>query len=350
MPMKIALIVPIYEPTKFVLPFLSKFKSEDFASFLVVDDGSGNDFDEAFASISSLGLFKVIRLKKNKGKGGAMKAALSYLKKTMPDLGGFVTADGDGQHSYEDVLRIRDAMQSNPEKLVLGCRKRSQMPHNSQVGSWWSSLYFNMMTGVQIEDTQTGLRGIPKRLFSSFIACPGNRYEFEMGFLASVVREEEPLVVPIETIYLEENSSTHFRIFVDSLRIAYFPIAYLASGVLLCLIDVLLFHYLYLNSLSSERLGALLAAFCASFITFFCYEIFTHCVVFFMRPRFKKMVVDFFGFAFLSLASFGIAYGLSTLGIPWWGSLSLADALLFLALFVGKNFIPSGWLCCYFLN
>lgn len=348
--MKIALVVPIYEPTEFVLPFLSKFKAGDFDFCLVVDDGSGPAFDEVFSSIARAGLFKVIRLKKNKGKGGAMKAALSYFRKNVPDLDGFLTADGDGQHCYEDVLRVRDAMIANPESLVLGCRKRSEMPHNSQVGSWWSTLYFNLMTGVKLEDTQTGLRGIPKRLFSSFMACPGSRYEFEMGFLASVVREEKPVIVPIQTIYLKENASSHFRIFVDSLRIAYFPLAYLFSGILLCFIDVLLFYFVYSNSFPDTAVGHLLAAFCASFITFFCYELFTHCVVFFIKPRFKKMVVDFFAFAFFSLAAFGISYGFVCLGLPWWGGLSLADATLFLVLFVGKNFLPSEWLCAYFLN
>ncbi len=348
--MKIALVVPIYEPTEFVLPFLSKFKEGDFALFLVVDDGSGPSFDEHFASIARLGLFKVLRLRKNKGKGGAMKAALSYIKKNAKDIDAFVTADGDGQHSYEDVLKIRDALCVNPDALVLGCRKRSEMPHSSQVGSWWSTLYFNLMTGVKLEDTQTGLRGVPKRLFSSFMACPGSRYEFEMGFLASVVREEKPIIVPIQTIYLKDNASTHFRVFHDSLRIAYFPLAYLFAGILLCMIDVLLFHYIYLPSFPDTGVGHLLASFCASFVTFFCYEIFTHCLVFFIKPRFKKMVIDFFAFAFFSLASFGIAYGFVCLGLPWWGGFALGDSLLFLVLFVVKNFLPSEWLCAYFLN
>lgn len=348
--MKIALIVPIYQPTEFVMPFLRKFAPGDFEKMVVVDDGSGHDFDKEFEAIRSLGLFTVIRLKKNKGKGGAMKAALSYLKKASPDLDGFITADGDGQHAYEDILRIKKAMEEHPGSLVLGCRQRKDMPPHSRTGSWWSSLYFRMMTGTAMEDTQTGLRGIPKRLFSSFLACPGNRYEFEMGFLASVAREEKVIEVPIQTIYLKDNASTHYRIFRDSMRIAYFPIAYLFAGILLGVLDVVFFRYLYMEPLSTLALGPLMSGFCASFLIFFVYELLMHYAVFFIKPRFKKMVVDFFAFAFLSLACFGISYGLVCAGLPWWGARALSDTMLFLLLLVGKMFLPSGVVPCYVLS
>lgn len=348
--MKIALVIPIYQPTEFVLPFLSKFKLGDFDSFVVVDDGSGKAFDECFEKIRELGLFSLIRLKKNKGKGKAMKAALRYLKGKIPDLGGIVTADGDGQHSYEDVLKIRDALASHPDSTVLGVRRRDEMPLHSQSGSKWSSRYFKIMTGVNIEDTQTGLRGIPACRFSSFLASPGSRYEFEMGFLAGISREEKVVQVPIETIYLNDNASTHFRIVRDSLRIAYFPLMYLFSGVLLCFFDVLSYFLIAKYCFQNDGFGQFLAGFCASAVSFFLYELFTHCLVFFVKPRFKKVVVDFFAFAFLSLAAFGIAFGLERAGMDALPSRILSDLILFLPLFCLTPFLPSGVRPCHFLN
>ena len=64
--MKIALIVPIYQPTEFVMPFLKRFNKGDFDKMVVVDDGSGSDFDKVFEEVRSLGLFTLIRLPKNK--------------------------------------------------------------------------------------------------------------------------------------------------------------------------------------------------------------------------------------------------------------------------------------------
>ncbi len=350
MRMKKALIIPIYQPTELVLPFLSKFKKGDFDYFVVVDDGSGAEFEERFGSIKELGLFTLLRLKKNKGKGKAMKTALSYLMKKDPDLGGVVTADGDGQHSYEDILKVRDALASHPEQLVLGTRNRKDMPRASQSGSWWSSFYFKMMSGLALEDTQTGLRGVPKRYFSTFLASPGSRYEFEMGFLASVAREERILTVPIETIYLNDNASTHFRKVIDSIRIARFPTAYIFSGVLLCFLDCLLYWLFAEYSFSKTGFGWLLTGFSASAVSFFVYELLTHCCVFFIRPRLAKLTLDFFVFAFLSLACFGLLYGFSCCGLDFLGSRILADAILFLSLFVLGLFLPSTWRNCYFLS
>ena len=350
MRMKKALIIPIYQPTELVLPFLSKFKKGDFDYFVVVDDGSGTEFEERFASIQELGLFTLLRLKKNKGKGKAMKSALSYLMKKDPDLGGIVTADGDGQHAYEDILKVRDALEANQEKLVLGTRSRKDMPPASQNGSWWSSFYFKMMSGLALEDTQTGLRGIPKRYFSTFLASPGSRYEFEMGFLAGIAREERIVTVPIQTIYLNDNSSTHFRKVIDSIRIARFPSSYIFSGVLLCFLDCLFYWLFAENCFPKTGFGWLLAGFSSSAISFFLYELLTHCCVFVTRPRFKKMVLDFGIFAFLSLATFGISYGFSCCGLDFLGARILSNVILYLALFASALFLPSGWRAAYFLN
>ncbi len=350
MRMKKALIIPVYQPTELVLPFLAKFKKDDFDYFVVVDDGSGPEFEERFAEVQELGLFTLLRLKKNKGKGKAMKCALSYLMKKDPELGGVVTADGDGQHAYEDVLKVRDALETNQEKLILGTRNRKDMPPASQNGSWWSSLYFKMMSGVSLEDTQTGLRGIPKCYFSTFLASPGSRYEFEMGFLAGIVREEKIVAVPIQTIYLNDNSSTHYRKVIDSIRIARFPTAYILSGVLLCFLDCLFYWVFAENCFHHSGFGWLLAGFSASAISFFLYELLMHCCVFFVRPRFKKMVLDFGFFAFLSLASFGIAYGFACCGMSFLGARILSDVILYVVLFISAYFLPSGWRPAYFLN
>lgn len=348
--MKTALIIPIYEPTELVLPFLSKFKKGDFDYFVVVDDGSAEAFEERFLKVKELGLFTLLRLKANKGKGKAMKEALAYLLKKDPELEGIVTADGDGQHAYEDILKVRDALLAHPSSLVLGTRKRAEMPPHSQNGSWWSSFYFRMMTDVFLEDTQTGLRGIGKIHFASFMASPGSRYEFEMGFLSGVAREEEIVETPIQTIYLQDNSASHYRRVIDSIRIARFPVLYILSGVLLCFFDCLFYWLFAENCFSSSGFGQLLSGFCSASICFFLYELLTHCCLFFVRPRLKKVVLDFIVFAFLSLACFGIGYGFESAGLALLPSRILADVLLYLILIAGTPFLPSGWRNAYFLN
>lgn len=52
------------------------------------------------------------------------------------------------------------------------------------------------------------------------LTIPGDRYEYEMNMLMNFAYKGNPFVyVPIETIYLEKNKSSHFHPVKDSVRI-----------------------------------------------------------------------------------------------------------------------------------
>jgi hypothetical protein len=70
---------------------------------------------------------------------------------------------------------------------------------------------------VGVSDTQTGLRGVPRGMFEEVLGCAGERYEFEMVVLVRMCRRM--VEVPIETVYLEGNGSSHFRAVGDSVRV-----------------------------------------------------------------------------------------------------------------------------------
>ena len=49
---------------------------------------------------------------------------------------------------------------------------------------------------------------------------PGDRYEYEMNVLMELVRRDVPILeMEIETIYIDNNASSHFRPVRDSFRI-----------------------------------------------------------------------------------------------------------------------------------
>ena len=87
-------------------------------------------------------------------------------------------------------------------------------------------------------DTQTGLRGIPAGLIPRVASIPGDRYEYEMAMLADAKNhEEKPLQIPIETIYIEENATSHFNPILDTIRVYRSLIQFCFSSVLSFLID-----------------------------------------------------------------------------------------------------------------
>ena len=240
--MKTALVIPIYQPCDKALPFLSTIDPSSFEKIVVVDDGSGEKFKPIFDDIAKLDNFIVLSYPENHGKGHALKTGFKYVRDELPEVKGIVTADGDGQHTLEDILRVRDELSEKEDMLVLGVRDFSSpdTPKRNRFGNRFSSRYFKMSTGVKVVDTQTGLRGIPSNLFELSINTVGDRYEYEFNFLSDAVKEAGLSQITIKTIY-DDNANSHFHPIKDSFRIYKTPILYIIVAVTSFLIDLGLF-------------------------------------------------------------------------------------------------------------
>ncbi len=230
--MACALLIPIYEPTDKVVPFLKTFQQGEFDAFLVIDDGSGPDYQSIFQEISDSTVFEVVSYPENHGKGYALKTGISYLMQIVPELTEIVTADGDGQHAKVDILRVKEETLAHPSTLVLGTRVFENAPPKSQSGNIWVRRYFKAATGVSLPDVQTGLRGIPANLFELALSTYGDRFDYEMTFLKDAVLLAPVDALPIQTIYEDGNKGTHFRAVVDSFRIMKAPLLSLLGGLI----------------------------------------------------------------------------------------------------------------------
>ena len=79
---------------------------------------------------------------------------------------------------------------------------------------------FALLYGHWLPDTQTGLRAVSRACFDDLLAITGDRFEYEMNMLIYFSMHKIPFrIIPIETIYLEENKSSHFHPLRDSWRI-----------------------------------------------------------------------------------------------------------------------------------
>ena len=97
------------------------------------------------------------------------------------------------------------------------------------------------MTGVSCSDTQTGLRGIPRKLIPLAAETHGSRYEYEMNFLSDAAERCEMVFVPIETVYEDNNSCSHFRPIRDSLRVYGRMIRFMISSLTGSVVDYFIF-------------------------------------------------------------------------------------------------------------
>ena len=235
----IAVLIPAYKPegTR-LIALIQALLPYQFSDMIIVDDGSGEAFADVFVSLKQLGCL-VITHEQNKGKGRALKTGLAAYQAKFPNGVGVVTADADGQHLAKDIANVAEVLDANPEKLVLGCRTLGkEMPFTSRFGNTLTRVIFSLVSGVKISDTQTGLRGIPTSAIEKISALKGERYEFEMHMLLELrPMDLEHVEVKIETIYLNNNASSHFNRFKDSILIYQMFLKYIFVGIGSFIID-----------------------------------------------------------------------------------------------------------------
>ena len=313
-----ALLIPIYEPSGRVLPFLKQFKEGDFDAFLVVDDGSGEAYRDIFDAIREQTAFEVLSYPKNGGKGHALKEGMKKLIAEHADLERIVTADGDGQHAIEDILKVKSASIENPNSLVLGVRDFANAPKASKSGNFWSSLYFKAATRIKLSDTQTGLRAIPKASFDMALATYGERFDYEFNYLLPASREFGLVQVPIQTIYEDNNSGSHFRGFKDTMLIMRTPLVYIFIGVTSFLIDIVsfaLFSKYVFTVADTSALELLYCEMSARALSFPYNYLLLEFLVFHHKKGFHNSFYKYFIIAVLSMfASYGMTLALRTFG------------------------------------
>lgn len=219
----VVVVIPAYEPDEKLIKLISSLKEQCDYNILIVDDGSGEKYSHIFEKSASLGA-NIISYSENKGKGGALKTAFSYLKK-QNNIDAIVTADCDGQHLPKDILKVVDSINHNRNEIILGARHfAGKVPFRSMLGNRLTSSVFQLIYNTKISDTQTGLRGFSYSMLDWLCSIHGNGYEYEMNMLIDSKKNGyEIKEVSIETVYLENNKSSHFNPLRDSLKI-YLPI------------------------------------------------------------------------------------------------------------------------------
>lgn len=239
-----AILIPAYKPDDKLVALTNQLLTHDDLKLVVVDDGSGEAFRPVFEALDKR--VTLISYPDNKGKGGALKTGIRYIMDHMPECERLVTADADGQHRYADIRRVLDKSEEMPGALVLGSRAfDGDVPLRSRFGNAMTRQVFAIASGVKVRDTQTGLRGFDRDGMRLFADVPGDRYEYEINMLLTAARAEMPIYeVTIETVYLNDNESSHFNPLKDSLRI-YACILKFACSSLICFgIDYVMFQLL----------------------------------------------------------------------------------------------------------
>lgn len=269
---RLGVLIPAYQPDGRLVDLTGRLIKAGFP-VVVVDDGSSAASELVFQALDPA--VTVLHHEENRGKGRALKTGLAYMAER--GFAGAVTADADGQHSVEDIVRVADVLAEHPERLILGVRDISRMPPRSRTGNSLTRVLFRQLYGLRLRDTQTGLRGIPltEQSLPGLLELAGERYEYEMemlvrsaGLFPAGIEE-----VPVQTIYFPDSRGvSHFRPLRDGAKIysvlfRRLPRFFLSS-LLTFLVDYLVFTLLYYLALRRSVPAAVLARCAAAAVNY----------------------------------------------------------------------------------
>jgi len=187
---------------------------------MVINDGSINNL-EIFEKLKNIKECILLEYQINKGKGYALKYGIKYYLDNLKEFKGIITVDCDYQHIPKDIKNISLKLLENLDKVILGSRdfNLSKVPISNKLGNKMTSFVFKILYKRKINDTQTGLRGVPNMYLPLCIETLGNRFEYEMNMLIDFTKSNiNILEVPIQTIYYSKKESKFNKI-VDSIKI-----------------------------------------------------------------------------------------------------------------------------------
>ena len=239
-----AVIITIYKEDRQTVDLCSRLAELGAENIVIVNDGC-NKATDFFNDLVSIGCH-IVDLEEGSGKGASLKAGIKFAYENLYDISGFITADADGQHRAEDIMKVSRALELRPDNLILGERdkRKSRLRFMQKFGSKVSSVYFRIITGVKCKDTMTGLRGIPATLYQVMIDTKGDRFDYEMNFLTKCADLKIPFYyvnIIAESSPVQESS---FRILKDTYLIYKTPLKFATASIGCTVVDLVLFTLL----------------------------------------------------------------------------------------------------------
>lgn len=213
---KICVIIPTYNNEKTLGKIIDDV-SEYTENIIVVNDGSTDSTNEILLSHKNISL---ISYPDNVGKGWALRQGFQYAIKH--DYNYAITIDSDGQHFASDIPKFIDKLEESGDALIIGARNMNQesVPGKSTTGLKISNFWFNVETGIEAPDTQSGYRLFPLQQLKD-LKFHTKKFEFEIEVIVRAAWKGVKIEsVPVTVFYAKgKDRVTHFRPFKDFTRI-----------------------------------------------------------------------------------------------------------------------------------
>lgn len=209
-------IIPGLNEEKHIADVVRRTIKKGFKNVIFVDDGSkdlsGKIAEESGATV----LTHMINL----GKGAAATTGCEYALKKKAKI--IVLMDSDGQHKPEDIPKLLRLLNGND--IVFGSRvlHPEEQPFVMRFGNWFISTASRYITGIKLQDTQTGFRAMTAEAYKK-IRWHSSDYSMESEMIANTAKHKLKYAeLPIDIIYHDKFKGTTVfvgvKIFINILR------------------------------------------------------------------------------------------------------------------------------------
>ena len=163
--MSYCLAIPHFNHFQSFAAFLPKLKTLDI-DCIVVDDGSDDEqFQKIKALLANQPDITLLKHGYNRGKGAAILTAANFARQAGHTH--IIQIDADGQHNTDDVQKLIEHSESNPNKIVSGAPYfEASAPKARVYGRKVTSFWVAIETlSFDIKDSLCGFRVYPLKEF-----------------------------------------------------------------------------------------------------------------------------------------------------------------------------------------
>jgi glycosyltransferase involved in cell wall biosynthesis len=214
---------------------------------VICDDGSVDMTYEIAGAMAT----HVIKHKKNRGKGAALKSALKQAMAIKANI--VVTLDADGQHDPNEIPRLIQPIINQEADITIGSRYMEGSANNAPAYRKLGLSIINALSRIKgknsVKDTQSGFRAFSEKAFKVILDSSSNGFGIETEQLSIGVKQELRIVeIPVNIRYTglyktskKDPLSHGIEIIITALRLISEekPIQYIGlPGTLLTLIGI----------------------------------------------------------------------------------------------------------------
>jgi len=167
---RLAVIIPVYNEEGAIGATLDGLVSRgitDAAEVVVVNDGSSDRTAEIVRKYP----VTLLQHQVNRGYGASLKTGIRHTTAEQ-----VVMMDSDGQHSAEDIEKIRTALQDYP--MVIGERSAADQVQSRKFGKWIIRKIGEFLVEQKLPDFNSGFRGFHRRHIMGLLHLMPNGFSF----------------------------------------------------------------------------------------------------------------------------------------------------------------------------